>query len=53
MENIEKNEFKSIFATQIRVLTDDELKHVSGGEFTENDSGKPSQIKIDQAGMFQ
>lgn len=57
MQNIEKNEFKSIFATQIRTLTDDELKYVSGGGenegFGESDSGKPSQIKIDQAGMFQ
>jgi hypothetical protein len=53
MQNIEKSESKSIFAAQIRALTDDELKYVSGGEFTENDSGKPSTIKIDAAGMFQ
>lgn len=53
MENFIKSDFTSIFVSQIRTLTDDELKHVSGGEFTEDAAGKPSTIKQDAAGMFQ
>jgi hypothetical protein len=57
MKNIENYETKSIFATQIRTLTDSELKYVSGGNenegFSDSASGKPSTIKQDAAGMFR
>jgi bacteriocin-like protein len=51
--NFIKSDFASIFVSQIRTLTDDELKHVSGGDFTEDSSSNPSPIKQDAAGMFR
>lgn len=53
MANTPRN--RDIFASKVRTLTVDELKHVGGATFEDNQEfgSKPSAIKIDAAGYFR